>query len=141
MPTIKIHRKKDWSLKVGYNSTSEVLLDGQKIGYVTGGETTEFDVAAGQHTLKIKMGHYGSRDYNFNLFSKETKLVTVSSLRPYVTVVGILLLIVLEFLHLVLKIHLSKTVIYIILASIGALAICFQIFGRNAYLFIKENKG
>lgn len=140
MPTIKIHRKRDWSLKIGYNSTSEILLDGQKIGYVAGGETSEFDVAAGQHTLKVKMGQYGSKDYNFNLFSKEAKFFTVSSLRPYVTVAGILLLIVLEFLYLVLKIN-SKTVIYIILASIVALAICFQIFGRNAYLFIKENKG
>ncbi len=30
MPIIKIHRKKDWTFVIGYNSISEILLDDKK---------------------------------------------------------------------------------------------------------------
>ena len=140
MPKITIHRTRDWTLKIGYSSISEVLLDGQRVGYESGGETSEFDVAQGQHKLKIKMGWYGSRDYNFNLFDKETKSFTVTSMRRYITVAAILFIIVVEYLHLILKIQMKQNIIHIIIASIILIFICFLIFGRNAFLFIKENK-
>jgi len=140
MAKIIIHRKKDWSLKLGYNSTSEVLLDGQRIGYVSGGETTEFDIAPGQHNLKIKMGWYGSRNYNFNLFSKETKSFTVSSMRRYITVAAFPFLVFI-LLPVMLKIQISQNITNIIIALFMLLVIYAEFFRRSNYIFIRENKG
>jgi hypothetical protein len=141
MPKITIHRNKDWTFKIGYNSTSEVFLDGQKIGSVSGGETSEFDVEPGQHKLKIKMGWYGSRDYNFSLFNGETKLFTVTSMKIYISsVAAILFLLLVLFLDEVLKIHLSHNAFKHIIYAFVLMVVGFQIFGRNTILFIKENE-
>lgn len=140
MPKIIIHRKRDWSLKIGYQSVFEVLLDGQRIGYLPNGETNEFDVPAGEHKLKIKMGRYGSREHNFNVFNKEARSFTVSSMKNYTTIGAILFLIAVEFTHLVLKIHLKQNTMNLIIGAIVLLVIYFQTLGRNSYIFLRENK-
>jgi hypothetical protein len=140
MPKIKIHRKKDWSLQIGYHSVFEVLLDGQRIGYLPNGETSEFEVAPGGYKLKMKMGRYGSREHDINLFNKETRSFTVSSMKNYTTIAALLFLIAIEFTHLVLKIHLNKNTMNIIIGAIVLLVIYFQTIGRNSYIFLRENK-
>src|ERR1035437_7905129 len=82
MPTIKIFRKKGWTTRF---KVIELYVDGQKIGYISNGETKEFEVAAGQHTLKAKRGWYGSQDFDCNLYNKEIKSLTVSPNAVFVT--------------------------------------------------------
>jgi hypothetical protein len=140
MSKIKIHRKREWSLIIGYRSIFEVLLDGQRIGYLLSGETNEFEVTPGVHKLRIKAGWFGSRECNFNIFGKETMSFTVSSIRNYSTIAAILFIIAIEFVHLVLKIHPQQKTVHIILGGIIAGVIGFQVFGRNASIFIRDNK-
>jgi hypothetical protein len=137
MPKIKIHRKREWSLKLGYKSIFEVFLDGQKIGYLPNGETNEFEVSTGEHRLRIKSGWFGSREYHFNIFGKETKSFTVSSMNNYTAIAALLLVIVIEFFRVA---HWQKKLTHIILGVFIAAVIGFQIFGRNAYIFIGEIK-
>ena len=75
MPTIKISRKKEWAI---HSVPFEVFLDGQKIGYLSKGETREFDISAGQHKIKVKTGRYGSKDIEYTTFNKESKSLIVS---------------------------------------------------------------
>jgi hypothetical protein len=89
MPKIKIFRKRDWTIK---SSVFEVLLDGQRIGYISKGETNEYDVPTGQHKLKVKMGRVGSKDINCTIFNKETKTFTTSFNRKMSIIILILLL-------------------------------------------------
>ncbi len=140
MPKIIIHRTRDWSLKLGYRSIYEVFMDGQKTGYLPNGETNEFEVSPGEHKLKIKSGWFGSREYHFNIFGKESKSFTVSSIKNYTTIAAVIFLIVIEFVHLVLKINPQKKTIHIVVGALIAVVVGFQIFGRNSYIFIRESK-
>jgi len=110
-------------------------LDGQKTGLVSGGETSEFEVLPGQHKLKVKMGRYGSKDFDFNLFNKETKSFTVTSMKSFTTVAAILFFIFIEFFHRILKINLSRDTFHIIIAVIILTVIGLLLFRRNRYLF------
>jgi hypothetical protein len=137
MPKIKIHRKREWTLKLGSSRTSifEVFLDGQRIGYLPKGESIEHDVTTGEHKLRVKAGWFGSREHHFNIFGKETKSFTVSSINNYTVISAIILVILIEFLRIS---HWQKKLIHIILSVIVAAAIGFYILGRNSYIIIRE---
>lgn len=135
MSKIIIHRKRDWSLKLSSRSINEVFLDGQKIGYLPNGETNEFEVTPGEHKLRLKSGWFGSREHRFNIFGKETKSFTVSSMNNYTAIAAILLVIIIEFLRVA---HWQKKLTHIILGIFVATVIGFQIFGRNLYIIVKE---
>jgi len=98
MAKIIIHRKREWSLKLGYSSIFEVFLDGQRIGYLSNGETKEFDFPAGQHKIKAKTWWYGSQDFNFTLFNKENKSFNISTNKSLMILVPILI-----FIHVFFK--------------------------------------
>jgi hypothetical protein len=89
MPKIKIFRKKDWFIRY---RVFEIYSNGQRIGYLSNGETEEFDVPSGEHKLKVKMGHFSSRNLNCNMYNKETKSFTVSRNQIMVMIIVILLL-------------------------------------------------
>jgi hypothetical protein len=135
MPKITIHRRGEWSLKFGYMRIYEIFLDGRRIGYLPHGETNEFEVTPGEHKLRIKAGWFGSREHRFNIFGKETKTFTVSSMNNYTAIAAILVVIVIEFFRFA---HWSKKLTHILLGAFFAVVIGFQIFGRNTYIIIRE---
>jgi len=88
MPKISVHRNKNWMISL---KMFEVFLDEQRIGYLTNGETAEYEVPAGPHNLKVKMGMLGSKCIDFNVYNKETKSFSVSR-NQIITVIFIILL-------------------------------------------------
>jgi len=136
MPVIKVFRKKSWTTRY---KVVELYLDGQRIGYVSNGEAREFDVAAGQHTLKAKMGWYGSRKFDFTIYNKEAKAITVS---PNIVFVAFIPLFVIGFV--LLKVYLKEKLMIrygkydIIPGILIMIALVFSIFGRSSYLILKE---
>lgn len=75
MPKFKITQKKAWGARF---RVLDLYLDGEILGYVPNGETIEFDVPVGQHTLKAKMGFFSNKVLSCTMFNKEIKSLTVS---------------------------------------------------------------
>jgi hypothetical protein len=136
MPKIKIHRKKDWTIR---SKVFEVFVDGTRIGYLSNGETNEYDVPAGQHKIKVKMGRFGSNNFECNIFNKDSKSFIVS-FNSIAIIVGIVLMTGVLFLGMFLmKMHKGERIYsWFFTAFIAVFAIYWQTVGRNTYLILKE---
>jgi hypothetical protein len=44
-----------------------IILDGQDAGSIANGESTELPLTPGQHTLRISVGRYSSREISFDV--------------------------------------------------------------------------
>ena len=138
MPTIKIFRKRNW---INASKIFEVYLDGQKIGYLANGDTNEFQVPAGQQKLRVKMGRFGSNNFECNIFNKDYKSFTVS-LNYIVMIIGFVYMIGALFLGIFLmKTHRGEHLYsWSFTAFIAVFAIYSQTVGRNTFLTLKEDK-
>lgn len=136
MPKIKIIRKRDWIIS---SKVFEVYLDGEKIGYLSDGDTNEFEVPAGQHKLRVKMGRYGSNNFECNIFNKDSKLFNVS-INHIAQVIGLVLMAGACFLGIYLmKTHRGEQIYsWFFTSFIAVFAIYWQTVGRNTYLKLKE---
>ncbi len=70
MGTIKIHRTKEFTNMM---RNYQILIDGQLVGTIANGETKDFPVTAGSHTVKAKIDWCGSSDISITLGENETK--------------------------------------------------------------------
>jgi hypothetical protein len=137
MPKISVYRKSGWMTRF---KVVELYLDGERIGYLSNGETKEFDVPVGQHTLKAKMGWYGSKNLDCTVYNKESKSYTLSpnyipvSLHIFVILCIVLIQNYLKNVH-----KLSHSYIWLFPALILLIVGSYQIIGRNNYLIIKED--
>jgi hypothetical protein len=137
MPTIKIFRKKERSTRF---KVIELYLDGQRFGYISNGETKEFEVTAGQHTLKAKMGWYGSKNFDCTIFNKESKSYAVYPnyiLSSFLIIIVLCIILIHSYLISVHKI--SHSYIWIFPAIIILIAAIYQILGRYIFLTLKED--
>lgn len=134
MPKIKIFRKRDWMISL---KMFEVFLDEQRIGYLMKGETAEYEVPAGPHNIKIKMGMLGSKSIDFNVYNKETKSFTVS--RSQMLALIFIILLLLAILMETYYRHTFKRERWV-LVIIPVLIFLFHAFGTHIhFLNIKEN--
>lgn len=133
MPRIKIFRKKDWFIRY---RVFEIFLDGQKMGYLSNGESIEFDAPAGQHKLRVKMGRLRSKDFNYTVYNKENKSFTVSRNQIIGMIIIILIFLVtfMEFfIHRIFK--MERRVLEFITVTI----VLFHSYGGKIhFLNIKE---
>ena len=138
MPKIIIHRKNDWFIR---SRVFEIYMNGQRIGYISNGETKEFEVTVGQHKLKIKMGRFGSKDYNYTIYSKEIKLFTISRDKVRSNVI-LILMIIAAIVQSILTMRFRSPHIttFFFTAFLTLLVIYYQTIGRYTYLIIKESK-
>jgi hypothetical protein len=135
MAKISVCRKRNWMIGL---KMFEVFLDEQRIGYLMNGETAEYEVSAGPHKLKVKMGRQGSNDFNFNLFNNEAKSFSVSQNYKLFLIAAIVIpmIIIFEYYQRTLKLdHIYSMVPFVIFML---LAVYFQTIGKNTYFKIKE---
>lgn len=134
--TIIINRKSAWNNRA---RKMGIYLDGQKLDTIGNGETKEFDVPTGEHTLRAKIDWLGSRDVHFFVGVDETKTFVLSD-NPGISklffVASILLAITLVF-------RFDGTNNYRLWLGIPALIILiyFLVIKRNEYLLLREVEG
>jgi len=135
MPKIKITQQRAWGSRF---RVVDLYLDGEILGYVPNGEILEFDVPAGQHSIKAKMGFLGSNSIHCTMFNKEMKSFTIA---PNViqNILLPILLLCLGLLHVYSK-RVFKSEHYDLMAFYGILLVSAYtlIFGRKRHLIIKE---
>ena len=135
MPIISISQKREWGARF---RVINLYLDGEILGYVPNGETKEFDVPVGQHTLKAKTGFFSSKVLSCTMFNKEIKSFTIS---PNVTHHILLPIIILCLILLQLnskRIFHSEYTDLIVFPLFLLFSLYSFIIGRNRYLKIKE---
>jgi hypothetical protein len=135
MPKVILNRKKDWFIR---NHLFEIHLDEHKIGYLSGEESKEFEVSAGEHKLSVKSGHFCSRHYKFNIYSKETKSFSVFRSKILSIIFTILILIIGISELLLVKAHLVRDGVIVIFLVFVSFIILYLKIRRHTYLIIKE---
>lgn len=76
MTTIQISRPKEWTNRI---RTYKIYIDNEKIGDIANGETKDFMVAPGKHTITAKIDWCGSPEVTIDTGSDEIRYLKVSS--------------------------------------------------------------
>jgi hypothetical protein len=129
MAKIKITRTSEWS---NYSRKIGIYLDGQKIGIISNGETKDFDVPPGQHSLKAKIDWCGSKDFIFTANENDTTMIKIGGFKYANYLLPILG--GLSIACIVFKILLFALIMIPVLIIISY----YLTIGRDRYLIIKE---
>lgn len=138
MAKIKIKRTNEWN-----NRTRQigVYLDNNKIGTILNGETKEFNVPSGQHTVRAKIDWCGSKDLTCQINENEIKIVTISSFKyGNYLMPGFVGLTVLYFILKKFVDSQFADILLVITLLILLLIAYYLTVGRRSYLQIKEKQ-
>lgn len=78
MATIIISRSNEYLNRM---REYDVYLDGEKVGSIANGETKEFDVSPGTHTILTKIDWYSSPGLSLEIMDEETKSLQVGGFK------------------------------------------------------------
>ena len=137
MAKIKIKRTNEWN-----NRTRQigVYLDNNKIGTILNGETKEFDIPSGQHTVRAKIDWCGSKNITIQTNENEIKTVTISGFKyGNYLMPGFAGLMVLYFILKKFVDSQFTDILLVITIPILLLVIYYLTIGRSSYLQIKES--
>ena len=78
MATIKIRRTNDY-----VNSMREyrIFINGQKIGTISNGQTKDFEIPAGRHSVIAKIDWCSSPELSFEINDNDSKILLVGGLK------------------------------------------------------------
>jgi len=133
MAIIRIVRNSEYNNKA---RKFMVWLDGQKLGEVGNGETKEFDVAAGQHSIILKLDWCSSEQLSFDLNPDESKSFYVKGFKygNLITPIALGILV----LHFVLRYAIGFEYLIFLVIPFALYTIYFLTFGRNRYLRLSD---
>ena len=78
MATIKIRRTNDY---INVMRDYRLFIDNQKIGTISNGQTKDFEIQAGRHSLIAKIDWCRSQELFFEINNNETKIILVGALK------------------------------------------------------------
>ena len=78
MATIKIRRTNDY---INVMRDYRLFIDNQKIGTISNGQTKDFEIPAGRHSLIAKIDWCRSQELFFEINNNETKIILVGALK------------------------------------------------------------
>lgn len=135
MATVVINRTNEY---VNRFRDYGIYIDGKKAGYIANGETKEFTVSSGHHSLIAKIDWCTSRALTFDIDGNEVKDFKVGGFKyaNWIMQIGMLFF----FLnYIVNKKYSSEYLFYLIIP--GFLLLVYHLsFGRKRYLTLRETK-
>ena len=139
---IVLNRSSEW---VNRARSLKVLVDGQQVGTIRNGNTEEFRIAPGAHTVTCKIDWCSSRDFEVNVRAEETAYLHVrSGLKYYWLFLAPLMMgLIVNFLLRFTPGGRPEWFNYVLIA-IGVPALLylfyFLTFGRKDYLVISRDE-
>ena len=129
------------------NRTSEYLnrgrrygiyVDGKEMGKMVNGETKEFNVSPGQHSVFAKIDWCSSETLSIDLNDQETKTLKVGGFKNgnWMMPVGFILLV----LSYVLNLLFSVAYLFYLVIPLFLISLYYITFGRKKYLTLSEEK-
>ncbi|HMJ47421.1 MAG TPA: hypothetical protein VK498_08825 [Ferruginibacter sp.] len=136
METIRIERTNEY---INRWRDYEIYIDGKKIGTISNGETKDFDLAVGEHTLFCKVDWAGSTRITFNIGINEIKTFKVAGFKyaKWIMPVAFLISLLLFFPN-----FLGSNYKYVLwmLTPVALLLIYYATIARSKYLTLTEGK-
>ncbi|HVX28077.1 MAG TPA: hypothetical protein VHB70_17145 [Parafilimonas sp.] len=133
MATIIISRTSEYNNRL---RDFQLFLDGKNIGTIANGQTKEFEVTSGQHTILAKIDWCSSPEISLVLNDFEKKKLTVGGFKNGNWIMPIALgIIVLDFI-LRPVFHFEYGIVLVIPAFL--LLLYYLTAGRKKYLILKE---
>jgi hypothetical protein len=127
MATIKITRTKEDNNRM---RDYQLLIDGQKVGTIANGQTKEFEVPSGQHSIVAKIDWCSSPELSFD--SSDTKTFFVGGFKGGNWIMPISLGIIV--LHIILKYFWGFDYLMILFIPAALPILYYMTFGRKNYL-------
>lgn len=132
MTTIQITRPSELQNRI---RKYKVYIDNEQVGVLSNGETKDFFLTEGAHTIQVKMGWYASLPYQCNLGDEDIVYLKVSgsAWTKWIPLALIPLLIV----RFLLKDTDERYLLFFFIPLL-LIAIYMLTLGRNKYLVLKE---
>ena len=129
MAKLIIKRSSEWNNMM---RNFGIYVDGEKIGTVENGETTEYDLVPGKHKLISKIDWCSSRVIEFEIKEKETKTMILSGFKYGGLILPILSIILLIYV-------IAKTEFNIELEYIWIFGVIFFCYPLYYWLYVVSN--
>jgi hypothetical protein len=133
MATIKIQRTSELNNRL---RDFRIYIDGGKIGTIKDGETKDFVISSGQHSIVAKIDWCSSPEISFNIKDADTKTFKVGGFESGNKIV--LITIGLIALYFILKVLLQKNYAIFLLLPVPFILGYYIIVERKKYLILTE---
>lgn len=133
MATIKIQRTSELNNRL---RDFRIYVDGEKIGTIKDGETKDFVVSSGQHSIAAKIDWCSSPEVSFNIKDTDTKAFKVGGFESGNKIV--LMTIGLIALYFIIKVLLQKNFAIFLLLPVPFILGYYITVGRKKYLILTE---
>ena len=135
MATLIIKRTSEWNNRM---RDIRIYLDGERIGFIGNGQTKEFDVEAGIHSLHTKIDWCGSETITIELSDDESKEVELSGFKLGKWMVPFALIISVFYFVFGSRTDFSPLLYIGLLIPFLVYLIYILTIGRNKYLLLRE---
>ena len=115
-----------------------IYIDGEKIGTIADGETKDFIIFSGQHSIVAKIDWCSSPEISFDIKDTDTKTFKVGGFKGGNTIV--LIMIGLVALYFTLKVLLQNNYAIFLLLPAALILIYYITISRKKYLTLTEIK-
>jgi hypothetical protein len=133
MATIKIQRTSELNNRL---RDYRIYIDGEKIGTIADGETKNFIISSGQHSIIAKIDWCSSPEISFNIIDTDTKTFNVGGFKGGNKIV--LITIGLIALYFILKVLLQNSYTIFFLLTVPFVLGYYITVGRKRYLILTE---
>ena len=133
MATIKIQRTSELNNRL---RDYRIYIDGEKIGTIADGETKDFIISSGQHSIVAKIDWCSSPEISFNVVDTDTKTFNVGGFKGGNKVV--LITIGLIALYFILKVLLHYEYAIFLLLPVPFVLGYYITIERKKYLILTE---
>ena len=133
MATIIIKRTSEF---VNRLRNYRIFLDGEKIGTIANGETKEFEITPGLHTIIAKIDWCTSPEISVTLSDSEKKELTVGGFKngKWIMPVGLAIIVITYFLQAEYNIKYGAIAVF----PFFAVLVYYISIGRKKYLTLTE---
>jgi hypothetical protein len=134
MATIRIQRLSEYNNRM---RDYQVYIDHAKAGKIADGETIDFTVSPGLHTVTAKIDWCSSQDLLVTLKENETRNIKVAGFKHSAWIMplagGIIAL------HFILRLTFHIDYVIFLVIPFFLLLVYYMTFGRKKYLSIRES--
>lgn len=135
MPKLIINRKSEW---INSMRDVRVYLDGELLGMVQNGQSSEFGIPSGEHTLITRMDWYGSKPLTLHVGEKESLHIELTSFKFGKWLSPLAFLLILGYYGFRQQFHISTTLFLVIIIPLCAYFFYYLTLGRNSYLRLRR---
>ncbi|HNT81070.1 MAG TPA: hypothetical protein PKH65_10345 [Bacteroidia bacterium] len=127
MPLVKITRSNEYLNRL---RNIHIFIDGHKIGEIANGQTSEFEISPGRHSVLAKIDWCSSREISFEANETNTFMLSGFNKANWIILIAVLIII----FHFILQSTIGFDYLYILLIPVFLIPFYFLTLGRKRYL-------